>query len=184
MIRDYFKIAFIFILVFTASLWSFDNSRKRERDVKRNEDISNIAKAVEAYKIAFGYYPDSSDGKIVACSGPQTKVLKDKNGIPVREKGALRDKLVGLVPCEWGKDSLGDASDGNYPAFLEKLPQDPLSQKGFSYRYDLEDGQYFVYVSYETQKMPDFSKNISRQKISCGLKFCNAGRTNGVELVK
>jgi len=182
--KDFWKLFFLFFLVFIASILGFNESTKGERDVRRNEDISNIAKAIEAYRQAFGYYPESKDGKIVACAGPDTKVLRDRNGFGIREKGAVRDKLVGLVPCEWGQDPLRDASDGNYPAFLDKLPQDPEFGRGFSYRYEFENGHYFVYVAYETKRMSDYSKNVLSKRIVCGTKFCNASRTNGVEIVK
>jgi len=182
--KDFWKLFFLFFLVFMASALGFNESAKRERDVRRNEDISNIAKAIEAYKQAFGYYPESKDGKIVACANPNTKVLRDKNGFGIREKGASRDKLVGLAPCEWGQDPLRDASDGNYPAFLDKLPQDPESSRGFSYRYDFENGRYFVYVTYETKRMPDYSNNVLKKRILCGKKFCNGGRTNGIEILR
>jgi len=182
--KDFWKLFFLFFLVSLASALGFNESAKRERDVRRNEDISNVAKAIEAYKQAFGYYPESKDGKIVACAGNDTKVLRDKNVLGIREKGASRDKLVGLAPCEWGQDPLRDVSDGNYPAFLDKLPQDPESSRGFSYRYDFENGRYFVYVAYETKRMPDYSKNVLNKKVACGYKFCNGARTNGIEIVK
>lgn len=181
---DFFKLLIIIFFVFLSSLLGFSESIKRERDIRRNEDVSKIAKAIEDYKVTFGYYPESQDGKIMACAGINTKVVRDENNTPVKEKGAVRYKLTGLAPCEWGKDALRDAWDGNYPAFLDKLPQDPKSSDGFSYRYDFKDGNYFVYVSYETKRMPDYSKNILSQRIACGVRFCNAARRNGVEIVK
>lgn len=182
---DIWKLLSLFLLVFLASANGFWSSIKRERDVIRNSDIGKIAVGLESYKQAFGSYPESSeDGRIVACAGKDTKVLRDRRGSPVREPGASRDKLVNLVPCDWGKDSLRDALDGNYPPFLDKLPQDPLAEKGFSYRYSFKDGKYFIYVAYETKKMPDYSRNVLSQKEKCGTKFCNAARTNGVVMVK
>lgn len=185
MIKESLKVFLVFLLVLTASFYGFSEAKRRERDLKRNADISAVAQALEAYRQAFGYYPQSSDdGRIIACAGENTKVLKDRSGFEVREPGAVRDKLVNLVPCDWGNDALRDAVDGNYPAFLELIPQDPLSDNGYSYRYDFKDGKYYVYVSYETKRMPDYNKNILLQKIDCGIAFCNAARTNGVEIVR
>lgn len=181
---DFLKLFIIFSILFFSSFLGFLSSIKRERDIVRNSDISVIAKAIEDYRRAFGVYPDSSeDGKIIACGGPQTDLFKDENGYPVKEEGAVRYKLTKLVPCDWGKDALRDALDGNYPPFLDRLPQDPLEEKGFSYSYKLKDGNYFVYVAYETKKMPDYSGRIFSQKISCGVKYCNAARTNGIAIV-
>lgn len=185
MIKESLRVFLVFLLVLVVSFYGFSEAKKRERDVKRNADISLVAQALEAYRQAFGYYPEvSDDGRIIACAGEDTKVLKDQNGLGVREPGAVRDKLVNLVPCDWGKDALRDALDGNYPAFLEIIPQDPLSDKGYSYRYEFKDGKYYVYVSYETRRMPDYNKNILLQKIKCGIVFCNAARSNGVEIVR
>lgn len=183
--KDVLKLFLIFFVVFAASFFGFQESLKRERDQRRSEDIGNIARALEAYKIAFGYYPESSeDGRIVACAGNNTRVLRDKTGVGIRELGALRDKIVNMVPCDWGQDSLGDPLDDNYPPFLEKIPQDPLANKGLSYKYSFNDGRYFIYTAYETKKMPDYSKSILDQRIKCGVHFCNSARTNGVVTVK
>ncbi len=183
--KDIWRLFLIFLAVFLASFWGFQESLKRERDVGRSKDIGNIARALEAYRAVFGYYPDSSeDGRIIACADANTKVLRDKSGFGIREPGAVRDKIINMIPCDWGKDGLCDPLDGNYPPFLEKLPQDPFADKGFSYRYFFKDGKYFIYASYETRKMPDYSEGILSQKIKCGVRFCNAARTNGVAVVK
>ncbi len=185
LIKDILRLFLIFFIVFLVSVFGFSESLKRERDLRRSEDIGNIARALEDYRRVFGYYPDSSeDGRIIACADDNTKVLRDKTGMSVKESGALRDKIVDMVPCDWGKDSLRDPLDSNYPPFLEKIPQDPLSYKGFSYIYFFKDGKYFIYAAYETKRMPDYSKNILYQKISCGVRFCNTARTNGVAVVK
>jgi len=117
--KDIGRIFLIFLAVFLASLWGFNEAKKRERDVQRNSDISEIAKALEAYRADYGFYPASSpEGEIIACSdGEKVQVLTDEKGLPVIQEGFKKPKVTNLVPCRWGQDKLQDVSDPNYPPY-------------------------------------------------------------------
>ena len=182
--RDVVGVSVIFIAIFIITFLNFLVSKRNERDKIRNLDITNIAKALEKYRVDYGYYPKSdSKGRIIACKGDKT-VIKKIKGKPIHKVGAKKPILLNLIPCDWGKDSLYDVSDINYPHYLENIPADPQSDSGVSYRYESNGSEYKVYVSYEGKTTTDYRKSIEERKILCGRRFCNAGRTVGVKVLE
>jgi type II secretory pathway pseudopilin PulG len=183
--KEFLGIGVILGLIVIASLFGFSESKKRARDEQRNLDISAISAGLEKYKADYGYYPGSSnDGEIVACMGENTRVVKDKSGNPLKQKGANKYTLENLIACQWGHDALQDVMDINYPSYLKTLPVDPQFAEGITYFYQQKEGQYFVYASYETKDISDFSQAVKDKKIACGSRVCNVARTNGNKIVE
>jgi len=182
--KEAFGILLILVFIFFITFLNFLVSKRNERDNIRNLDITNIARGLEKYRVDYGYYPKSdSEGKIIACKGNETSVQK-VNGKAVYKTGAKKPVLLNLISCNWGKDSLYDVMDINYPHYLGVIPADPQSNSGVSYRYESDGSRYKVYVSYERNTIMDYRKDIKREKILCGKRFCNAGRTVGAKILE
>lgn len=169
-------IIIIFVFTLLANYWGFKTSFMRERDIQRVLDMGSIESGLIKYFSEYGEYPlSNSEGQIVACLGPKTGVKEEAN-VPVVNPGYKKPILVNLIPCTWGVDSLWDASDINYPAYISKLPSDPLSQKGIQYQY-FSDGKTFrIYSHLELKSTTGYDENIILKKINCGKKICNFGR--------
>lgn len=162
-------ILVILLLIFSASLYNFKLSLRRARDAQRKADLGAITNALNNYQDDFGFYPPSSDGKIVACQRPSV------------EKPAETDKIDLLQiyrSCEWGKDSFRDVFDPGYPPYLKVLPVDPHKTQDVSYLY-LSNGSHFqLYVSLEGED--ETQAGIRARNLFCGVKICNFGKASGV----
>jgi len=177
-------ILIILFFILLANFISFKISQRNARDVQRNLDLGAVRQGLELYFQDYRYYPlSSADGKIVACKGEETKVLRDNRGFPVREKNAKKPKLVNLKECQWGKDGLFDVQDYNYPSYLSKLPQDPLQEKGFSYRYFSDGTKFQIYGAFEGKTLKEYDKEIARLQIFCGTKVCNFGKASPPDIL-
>ncbi|MBI2065889.1 hypothetical protein HYT60_00040 [Candidatus Woesebacteria bacterium] len=153
--QELFAVILILGAIVLASLANFKVSLRRARDVQRKSDVRSVTDALVKYSEDFGPFPLSEDGKIVACKGPETKV---------DEKG----RITGLIACGWGEDAL-----------VDKLPQDPLFEKGFRYLY-LSNGKRFqLYASLEGTDEPEYDPKIIVRKLSCGEFICNFGLSYG-----
>jgi len=174
--KDIVILFCIFLLVLISNFVGFTTSLKRQRDIQRILDIGKIESGLNKYKIEYGEYPLSdNEGQMLACPGPKTGVELDETGKP---KASLfkKPKMVNLIPCVWGKDSLLDASDINYPAYIDKLPADPLQDKGYKYVYKSNGKGYEILGHLELREHKEFDKLILNMKILCGKPYCNFGR--------
>lgn len=164
--KELLAVVLIFSAIILASLSNFKVSLRRARDVQRKSDIRSVSDALVKYSEDFGPFPLSEDGKIVACRGPETKI---------DEKG----RITGQVSCEWGRDGLADISDPAYPPYQDRLPQDPLFEKGYRYLY-LSNGKRFqLYASLEGTDEPEYDQKIIARNLSCGSQICNFGLSYG-----
>ena len=171
----------IVVITYINILISFRN----ERDLRRNLDVSAIAKGIKQYKVDYGYYPASQDGKILACAGKETRIVKDENGKMVYfDEKAKKPLLENLTACEWGEDVLLDINDLDYPHYISSIPKDPRKEDGYTYFY-LSDGENFqVLGSFEGKSQKEYSKEIKALKIQCGSKVCNFGKTSLIDGIK
>lgn len=166
----------ILIFIFLTNFFNFKISERKARDNQRNLDVSAIAEGIELYKIDYGYYPrSSSDGRITACKGPDTKIETDKYGNWVYA-AKNKPKLINLAPCQWGQDALMDITDVNYPHYLRLIPKDSQESQGASYRY-VSDGEKFqILGAFEGKNLKEYDKRILKRGIACGIRICNFGK--------
>ncbi|MFZ5932788.1 MAG: type IV pilin protein [Patescibacteria group bacterium] len=163
---ELFWVLTILIAISLASLANFRVSLRRSRDVERKAGLRDVYNALESYQKDFGFFPLASEGKIVACKGVDTKI--DAKG-----------NIVGLVPCEWGKDSLVDVFDASFPSYLKTLPDDPFAAKGLTYVYFSSGTRFQIYASLEGEDEPEYDPKIVARSVSCGVRLCNFGLAYG-----
>ena len=148
-------IAILGVLI-TAGLSSYKSTQRKSRDVRRKNDMRQIASALELYYNDKGRYPnDDGAGKIKGCDAGDN------------------------VVCAWGnlmKDSKGTI-------YMVILPGDPAS--GWQYYYDAYGGQgkgYQLYSRLENDQDIDLKREAGTEKVYyyidtfCnGTKKCNYG---------
>lgn len=158
----------IFSVVFLLTGINMSVSLRRARDVQRKNDAGDIYNALERYARDFGVFPlSTSDGRIIACKGSDTKYdPKTKT-------------LVGLVPCEWGKDPLRDPLDPSYPAYLNVIPSDPQTFKGVQYVYLSNGGIFQIYAYLEGKDEPEYNPSVIKRNLNCGNRICDFGLSYG-----
>lgn len=164
--KEAFWVLVILFVISLISFFNFKTSLRRSRDAERKADIRTISDGLAAYQKDFGFFPLSQDGKIVACKGSDTRV---------DEKG----RILGLIPCEWGKDPLKDVLDENYPAYIETLPDDPYYDRGYTFTYFSNASRFQVYASLEGEDEAEFDPKIVARAVFCGVKLCNYGLSSG-----
>ncbi len=164
--KELLSVLLIFSGIILISLNNFRISLRRARDVQRKNDLRIVADGLVKYASDFASFPVSQEGKIVACRGPETKI--DKKG-----------NISGLVFCEWGKDSLRDIFDPDYPAYIEVLPKDPLSEKGYQYLYFSDGERFQIYASLEGTDEAEYDSKIVARNLKCGVGICNFGLSYG-----
>ena len=167
-------ILVILLFIFLMNFVNFKISERKARDNQRNLDVSAIAMGLESYQADYGFYPQNSpDGKIIACKGPDTRREKPFE-IPVNKK----PKLINLVPCEWGKDSLMDVTDDNYPHYLSLIPKDPQQSLGANYRYISNSSKFQIFGAFEGKDLREYDKLILKRNVECGIRICNFGKAS------
>ena len=171
--KEVIGVAVILFLILTLSLINYQTSLRRARDVQRTSDISGIAQGLEKYAKDYGFYPQASNGKILACEGPETDI-KDKLAPLIYKK----PKLIGLVECQWGEDSLMDVLDHNYPHYLEVISSDPESDRGDEYVYFSNGERFQIFGSFEGRDQVEYSSAVKSLKIQCGRRRCNFGKAS------
>lgn len=167
-------LIFIFAVLIVISVPNFTLSLRRARDQVRRDDLGALVHALDEYIADFQTLPPGSpDGKIMGCKKPEDKVTVDK-------KGRL---VVGLIPCNWGKDALVDLTPGSQRVFMEVIPGDPQYAKGVSYMY-FSDGQRYQVLAYMEggKDEADFDPSILARNIMCGTQVCNVGRAYNVPI--
>jgi type II secretory pathway pseudopilin PulG len=159
-------LAIIFCILLIMLGINFKASYRKARDAQRKGDVEAMMNGLEdGFFKNFGYFPSStSDGKILACKGPDTKY---------DEKEA---RFLNLVACEWGKDALVDLLDPTFPPYITTLPKDPQITKGVNYKYFSNGRRYQIFVSLEGKTEAEFNAKIEARGISCGVRLCNYGK--------
>ena len=176
--KEALGVVVILTLILAASLYNFRISLRRARDAQRKADLGQMANAVGAFQNDFGFYPPSLDGKIVACK-------KDgvDNYAEYKDSLASNSNEIDLfeiyAPCEWGKDSLSDIFDFEYPPYVKTLPQDPHSSAGGHYTYISSGNRFQIYTGLEGKDEDDAQSIIAERNISCGIRICDFGRASG-----
>lgn len=142
------------IIAFLASLsaGSFQSSQRKSRDARRRSDLHTLSTALEAYYNDKGEYPNSSvDFKISGC-------------------GSI---------CDWGA-RFYDADITNGATYIEKLPSDPSTGRGFKYAYISDGDAYQLYARFENEEDPSVPHDVSGvaqvyTDVDCGVGACNFG---------
>jgi type II secretory pathway pseudopilin PulG len=160
-------VGFILFAVIAVSVPNFVTSIKRSRDAQRKNALGSLQNGLASFQRDLGSYPLSSpDGRILACD-------------PVEKKMPNGKTFVEYGPCEWGQDALADELDPAYPPYLERLPQDPISQEGASYIYFSNGVRFQIYASLELESDDEYSPKIAARGLRCGEKICNFGKSSG-----
>ena len=168
----------ILILIFAASLYNFRISLRRARDAQRKADLGQILNAVGAFQNDFGFYPPSLDGKIVACKKEGVENYIEHKDLLISNNNEI-DLFEIYAPCEWGKDSLSDVFDAEYPPYIEVLPLDPQSSMGAYYTYISNKSRFQLYAGLEGKDEDEAQSVIAERNISCGVRICDFGRASG-----
>lgn len=176
--KETLGIVVILTLIFVASLYNFRISLRRARDAQRKADLGQIANAAGAFQNDFGFYPPSLDGKIVACKKDGVDNYSEYKDSLSSNSNEI-DLFEIYAPCEWGKDSLSDIFDPEYPPYVETLPQDPHSSTGGHYTYISSGNRFQLYAGLEGKDEDDAQSKIAERNISCGIRICDFGRASG-----
>lgn len=142
------------IIAFLASLsaGSFQSSQRKSRDARRRGDLHTLSTALEAYYNDKGEYPNSTvDNKISGCGSS----------------------------CDWGA-RFYDADVINGTVYVEKLPSDPSTGRGFKYAYVSDGTAYQIYARFENEEdpsVPHDANDVAQvyTDIDCGVGACNFG---------
>lgn len=157
--NEFVVVMGILLAIGLLAAFNFRSSIVKARDVQRKNDLKHVASALNDYFKDVGAYPESRDGKIMACN-------------PV-----LREDGLGynFEPCEWGKDKI-----------VNPLPIDPLSAQGFDYTYISDTRNFQLYAGLERTRDVEYNESIVRRDLRCGPAVCNFGvpSSHKVELDK
>lgn len=119
------------------------------RDVQRKNDLKHIATALNAYLQEVGEYPQTKDGKMLACP-------------PYDD----------LRTCAWGEDKL-EATSG---AFINPLPQDPQEPDGkHEYLYLSSTRNFQLFATLERGEDDEYNSKVVARNLKCGSFICNFG---------
>lgn len=155
----------IFLILVGISWPNFSLSLRRSRDQIRRDDMGNIQAAIDSYYSDYGIFPASTeDGRMVVCKGAE------KNGI------------IEIIPCEWGRDTWVNLTPGVSKEYMRVLPGDPSAKKGFRYLYFSDGSRYQLFASMEGPDEPSYDQKLADRKVMCGNSVCNIGRVNNVPM--
>lgn len=150
-------VGIILAVIGAATSANLSVALRRERDNQRKNDLWTIYDGLVAYQKATASFPQSFEGKIVACFGGI-----DEFGIPQ------------AVACDWHADGLKNIFTGE--VYLENLPTDPQHNSGARYHY-ISNGRYFqIYAALEGADEDEYNEAIVARNIMCGNRVCNFGR--------
>ena len=168
------SLIIIFVVLAAVSIPNFAASLRRARDQVRRDDLGGMQKYLALYYAEFGQFPLSSpDGKVMDCIAPGDKPFKDKKG----------NWVVNTIPCIWGKDRFINLITGKVYS-PTSLPNDPDWNKGVAYFYMSDGDRYQIFASMEISSEAEVDPKIISQKISCGSRICNVGRSFGCNIPK
>jgi hypothetical protein len=130
--------ALVILMVVGISWYQIRIGEMKTRDSQRMQDVSLISRAIRTYFGDYKYYPAvaTGEGKLLACG----------------------DK--GSETCEWGKGSIVDKDNVVY---LNKVPRDPLGDRGYKYVYETDaNRQHFkIYIALEYRNDPRYKNNLT-----------------------
>ncbi len=133
-------------MLIIAGLASFTSSQKKSRDLRRKNDLRQIALAMETYYNDYDSYPLSevSTNKIQGC---------------------WNDAVVSS--CDWGMPWKKTQTTGSSTVYMITLPADPLGTHAYVYE---SDGTYFkLYASLENELDTDVgAKQAGYGVLTCG----------------
>ncbi len=108
-------VAAVLLVLGSVSFLQLRVGQEKTRDAQRHADLELVARSLDAYLGDHKILPPaSSDGKIMACGN------------------------VGDKPCDWNGGPLVD-SEG--VVYINKLPIDPFSSKGWKYVYTVSENR-------------------------------------------
>jgi len=133
----------------TIGLRSFQSTQLKSRDARRKEDLSSVARALEAYYNDKGSYPEGSavTGQIVGCRGadPDTPVA-----------------------CDWG----GIFQDYRGTFYMTQLPDDPSR---FSYFYISDGISYQLFARLENTQDQSIARDGDENPAGYNSTICGTG---------
>lgn len=156
--KDKKVIASIFLFLLTVISLNLRVSLRRGRDNLRKNDAGAIQHALDSYLSKYKVFPESEDGRIVACFGDDTYYDEKK------------ERYVNLVACKWGEDGFED---------LDVLPKDPYYDRGRDYLYISNTKTYQFYISLEGESEAEYTESIVARNLNCGNAICNYGKAYG-----
>lgn len=141
-----FVIAVLLVL-FGVSFLQLRIGQQKTRDAQRHADLELVGRALNAYLGDHKQLPRAtSDGRIISCGG------------------------LGGKPCEWDTGPMFDSEGVSY---INKLPIEPFSSKGWQYVYTVSaDRQHYtLYTHLEYSRDPQYRSDLT---VTCGnLVQCN-----------
>ncbi len=166
------------IVIIAITLFNLRVAQRRARDSQRRTDIGTIADALDKYRVEFGFYPPSKEGKIASCKnnnfGEFIKTLSTPS--PESKQNLIKEYYL---PCGWGVDRLENIFLDGGTRFLDLIPSDPRNGQGLSYYYLSNDNFYQLYAYLEGEgKEAGFSSEIAERNILCGVQKCNFGKSS------
>lgn len=70
-------------------------------------------------------------------------------------------------PCQWGVDGISD--------YINPLPIDPLSSRGYQYIYLTNTRNFQLYAALEREVDSEYNLSVVTRQLVCGEKICNFG---------
>lgn len=126
----------------------FMSSQKKSRDVKRKNDLRQVAIALEAYFNDKGRYPDADlTGAIVGCAPD------------------------GATACTWG----GTFEDENGTVYMVNLPSESSSDRRYYYTTNAGGTAYQLYARLENVLDADIPQNAQGQSRVFADLTCDSG---------
>lgn len=150
--NEFFAVTGIIVVLAILAGFNFRSALVKGRDIQRKNDLKHIAAALKDYMKDAGYFPTSENGKILAC-------MEDPSETTV---------------CLWGKHGVPNPEN---PAqkYINPLPQDPFSGKGYEYFYISNTKNFQIYAHLERESDAEYNERILHRGLWCGQAICNFG---------
>jgi len=124
-------VGVVFGLIVGISFFQLRVGQMKTRDAQRKSDVELVARALRAFNEDHKYLPSATgSGEIRSCG------------------------RSGSLACDWGSGKIVDEQNVVY---MEKLPIDPFSFKGWRYVYD----QKRIYVTLENESDKGIRKGLT-----------------------
>lgn len=153
-------VGFTLVVIWTLAFFNFQISQVKARDIQRKNDLKHIRAALDNYHKDTELYPESQNGKIVAC-GVETD----------------------LSICEWGEGVIYNRTKTPPDPYISPLPRDPQSgTKGSTYIYESNGKRFRLYASLEQKNEIEYNDKIEKLGKRCGETVCNFGITSSSDV--
>jgi type II secretory pathway pseudopilin PulG len=163
--KETLGIGIILIILIAISIPNFSISLQRARDAQRKNDMGVLYDAIVSYQRNMQTFPlSTTDGKIIGCSGPDTKY------------DAVSKMWVNLRICEWGIDGLTDLNNPSSTPIIQTLPNDSKYKDGFAYLYISNGRRFQIYTALERKDQDEYNPVIEKLGLKCGSHICNFGK--------